>query len=175
MKQQNTKCFENYPLSIVLVSNLLNILIYAIGFYIILGFGLVYSVIYLLYCMFLEFRVLRKSCVNCYYYGKYCSFGRGKLAGLLFKKGSKKFDEDKISWKNLIPDFLVSLIPIIAGIVLLIIDFSWLILVLIILLIILMSFGNGFVRGQLACKYCKQRELGCPAEKLFSKKAKKKK
>jgi hypothetical protein len=25
------------------------------------------------------------------------------------------------------------------------------------------------VRGQLACKYCKQRELGCPAEQLFSK------
>ncbi|MFH1684097.1 MAG: hypothetical protein ABIA67_04360 [Candidatus Margulisiibacteriota bacterium] len=28
----------------------------------------------------------------------------------------------------------------------------------------------GYLRGSLACKFCKQRELGCPAEQLFSKK-----
>jgi hypothetical protein len=32
--------------------------------------------------------------------------------------------------------------------------------------------GNGLVRGSLACKYCKQREIGCPAEQLFNKKKK---
>jgi hypothetical protein len=25
------------------------------------------------------------------------------------------------------------------------------------------------VRGQLACRYCKQREIGCPAAQLFNK------
>jgi hypothetical protein len=28
------------------------------------------------------------------------------------------------------------------------------------------------IRGSIACKYCKQRELGCPAEQMFAKKKK---
>lgn len=170
MKKEKISCYENFPGWIVFISNLLNILIYAIGFYIILQIGLVYAVLYLLYVGLLEVRVMDKSCRNCYYYGKNCAFGKGKLCSLFFKKGNKKFIEREIGWKDLIPDFLVSLIPIIAGIILLIIDFRWLILLLIIILAILMSLGNAFVRGQLACKYCKERELGCPALKIFDKK-----
>ena len=64
---------------------------------------------------------------------------------------------------------MVTLIPLAAGIAMLIQDFSWLVLFLIVTLIFLGSVGAGFVRGQLACKYCKQRELGCPAERLFGK------
>jgi len=37
------------------------------------------------------------------------------------------------------------------------------------LLIGLATQGNYLVRSRIACKYCKQRELGCPAEKLFRK------
>jgi len=37
------------------------------------------------------------------------------------------------------------------------------------MLILLTSAGNSYIRGSLACKYCQQRELGCPAEKLFNK------
>ena len=66
------------------------------------------------------------------------------------------------------PDFLVSLIPLGVGIALLVRSFSWLVLLLLIVLLGLASAGTGFVRGQLACKYCRQRELGCPAEQLFS-------
>jgi hypothetical protein len=29
--------------------------------------------------------------------------------------------------------------------------------------------GNAMLRGSLACKYCKQKELGCKAEQLFNK------
>jgi hypothetical protein len=38
----------------------------------------------------------------------------------------------------------------------------------IVALVFLGSVGTGFVRGQLACKHCKQRERGCAAERLFS-------
>jgi hypothetical protein len=34
-------------------------------------------------------------------------------------------------------------------------------------LIALSFVGNAVLRGSFACKYCKQREIGCPAEKLF--------
>ena len=164
------KTFENYPCSIMLISNLVSFAIYLIGAYIIYQIGLVWLVLYLLYIIWLEIRVMRKSCVNCYYYGKCCAFGKGKISSWLFKKGNPhQFIERKITWKNIIPGFLVSIIPFIAGIILLILNFNWLILILLVLLVILTSAGNGFVRSSLACKYCKQRELGCPAERLFNK------
>ncbi|MCX6750488.1 MAG: hypothetical protein NTZ83_03450 [Candidatus Pacearchaeota archaeon] len=164
------KCFDNYPCWIVIVSNLVSILIYAIGAYIIYQLGFLWFVLYVLYIVALEISVMKKSCVNCYYYDKFCAFGKGKLSAVFFKKGNpKKFLKREMAWKDIIPDFLVSIIPIIAGIVLLIIDFSWLMLCLIVILIILAFPGSGFVRGSLACKFCKQRKLGCPAEKLFEK------
>jgi hypothetical protein len=124
-----------------------------------------------MYILYLEFRLLQKSCRNCHYYGKYCAFGKGKLCALVYPKGdAKKFLNRKITRKDLIPDALVSLIPIIIGIILLIISFNRWILIGIIALILLASQGNNCIRGQLACKYCKQKELGCPAAELFNKK-----
>jgi hypothetical protein len=67
------------------------------------------------------------------------------------------------------PDFLVSLIPLGVGIGALFCRFSWLRLLLVIALAGLATVGTGFIRSQLACKHCQQRELGCPAHQLFSK------
>jgi hypothetical protein len=75
-------------------------------------------------------------------------------------------------WKDIVPDFLVFMIPVLAGILLLIQEFTWIVLILIIALFLLGFLGNALVRGQLACRYCKQREIGCPAEQLFDKKNK---
>lgn len=167
------KTFENYPCWIMLISNLVSILIYLAGAFIIYHLGLVWLGLYIIYILFLEIRIMKKSCINCYYCGRCCAFGKGKLSALFFKKGNpNKFARRKITWKYIIPDFLVSIIPLIAGIVLLILKFNWLILLSVILLVMLASFGNSFVRGSLACKHCRQRELGCPAEQLFSKKRK---
>ena len=161
--------FENYPCWIILVSNLVSIAIYLIGAFIIYQLGTIGLLFYLVFIFGLEIRLMKRSCVNCYYYGKYCAFGKGKISSLFFKRGnSHKFIKDKITWKDILPDFLVSIIPIIAGIVLLILNFNWLIISLIVLLIIFASAGNSFVRGSLACKFCKQREIGCPAEQLFN-------
>jgi len=38
-----------------------------------------------------------------------------------------------------------------------------------IILFFLFFGGTAMIRGNLVCKYCKQREIGCPAEKLFNK------
>lgn len=171
MDNEKEKYYENYPLWIIFTTNLLSILIYLIGLFIIYQLGIFFLVLYLVYILILELRLISSHCSGCYYYGKSCAFGKGRLASLYFKKrDSKEFCRMKITWKSLIPDFLVSTIPIIVGIVLLIVNFSWLILFLIIALFWFMSIGNSFVRGKLACKFCMQRKLGCPAEKLFSKK-----
>jgi hypothetical protein len=168
MEQQKT--FENYPCRIIFVSNLVSFAIYLIGAFIIFQLGNIWLLIYLIYIFGLEIRLMKKSCPNCYYYGKFCAFGKGKISSLFFKKGdSQKFINHEITWKNILPDFLVPIIPMIVGIVLLISNFNWLMLILIVSLAILTSLGNSYIRSSLACKFCKQREIGCPAEQLFNK------
>lgn len=163
--------YENYPCWIVSFTNFISILIYAIGLYIIYQLGTVWFIAYLIYIISLEIRLIKRSCVNCYYYNKFCAFGRGKLSAVFFTQGDPhKLIKDKVSWKDIIPDILIPVIPIIAGIILLISNFSWLILALIVTLAIFASAVSGFIRASLACKYCTQRQLGCPAHELFSKK-----
>lgn len=163
--------YENYPHCIIFVANLFYFVLYLIGAIIISKIGLIWLAAYLLYIVWLEIKVMRGSCVNCYYFGKYCAFGKGKMAALFFKKGNpENFIKKHIGWKSMIPEALVSLIPLVVGVVLLIKNFSWFILILMVLLAALTTAGNGFIRGSLACKFCKQRELGCPAEQLFNKK-----
>jgi hypothetical protein len=170
MENKKEKTYENYPAWIVLISNLFSIAIFIIGAFIVYQLGLIWMILYILYIIILEFKLIKYHCVDCYYYNKTCAFGKGRLCSLFFRKGSSKnFCKKQMSWKDIIPDFLVSLVPIIIGIILLIIDFNWLILIFIIILFILASMGNSFVRGKLACKYCKQRKIGCPAQKLFEK------
>jgi len=162
---------EKYPLGIIAVTNLVSVIIYLTGAYIIYQLGLIWALLYMTYIIFLEIRLLSVSCPDCYYYGKLCAFGKGRLSSLLFKKGdTERFGCKQFTWKDLIPDFLVSLIPLITGFVVLILDFSWLILFLMILLLFLSTTGNSIVRRQYACKYCKQGVIGCPALELFSKK-----
>ena len=161
---------ENYPTQIVIVSNLLSFLIYIIGAYILYQFSFIWVICYVLFILLLEFRLLSGHCVDCYYYGKTCAFGKGRLSSRFFSRGQpERFNHMKITWKDIVPDFLVFIVPVVAGIILLIQVFSLTILILIIALFLLGFFGNAFVRGQLACKYCKQRAIGCPAAQLFNK------
>jgi hypothetical protein len=111
---------------------------------------------------------LKTSCVNCYYYGKSCGFGKGKLCSLLFKKGDpRRFVERTASWREVLPDFLVFLIPVGGGIVLLIQDFKWPLVIALAVLVALSFGGTAIVRGTFSCQYCKQKDIGCPAEQLF--------
>jgi hypothetical protein len=167
---QEPGCKENYPLAIVIGSNLLSLLIYVIGAIILLQFSIVLVIGYVFFILLLEFRLLSGHCVDCYYFGRTCAFGKGRLSALFFRKGTpEKFSHINLTWKDIVPDFLVFIIPVLAGILLLVQEFSWTILILIIVLLLLGFVGNALVRGHLACRYCKQRELGCPAEQLFGK------
>jgi hypothetical protein len=167
---ETQKSFENYPLGIVLLSNLVSLSIYGLGFFIIQKSGWIYANLYLLYILIIEFRVIRNHCAKCYYWGKTCCFGKGRISAWIFKRGDPaKFCNKEMSWKDLIPDTLISLIPFVTGIVLIIIKFDFILLSALCLLVLLTTMGNGFIRGTFACKYCKQREIGCPAELFFNK------
>lgn len=163
------KCYESYPLWMVILSSSLSISTYIIGAYILYGLGIIFTVLYLLFCLTMEVRLLRKGCTSCYYYGKTCAFGKGRLSPYFFKKGDPSlFTNKEVSWYAVLPDFLVFLFPLAGGILILFNGFNWSILLLIIIILILSLGGNAFIRS-LTCKHCKQRELGCPAAELFGK------
>jgi hypothetical protein len=162
--------YDNYPIWIVIVSNASTLLIYSLGIIIMHQLGWIASIIYLIFILILEYKLIRTHCINCFYWGKTCGFGKGRLSSLFFKKGDpSSFCKTEMSWKDMIPDLLISLVPIITGIVLLIIKFDYVILAAVVIIITLTTIGNGFIRGRLTCRFCKQRESGCPADKLFNK------
>jgi hypothetical protein len=163
------RLYENYPARIVLLSSGVAISIYALGAYVLGGWGIAFSLLYLLYCGWFEVGVLRKSCVHCYYYGKVCGLGKGKLCSWLFQPGDpQRFIEREVVWRDIVPDMMVLVFPMVGGIALLIKDFTWTLTVVLLALALISMGGNAVVRGSFACKHCKQRELGCPAQELFS-------
>jgi hypothetical protein len=167
---EDIRTYEDFPGWMVILSNIVAISIYATGAYILAGFGVFVSILYLLYCLWVEIGILRKSCVYCYYYGKMCGVGKGKLCSLFFKKGDpQRFIEKEITWSAMLPDFMVIIFPMVGGIILLVRDFSLFLLAIMVLLLLLFSGGNAVIRSSLMCKYCKQREIGCPADRLFNK------
>lgn len=168
---EKQKTYENYPLWILFFSNLVSIAIYVIGAIIIYRTGFAWLALYIIFILILEFQLISTHCRDCYYYGKTCAFGKGRISSIFFKKGDmNNFCKMQINWIDILPNFLVSLIPVIIGIIILVKDFDWVLLMLILILFILTFTGNAIIRGKLACKYCKQRVIGCPAQKLFEKK-----
>lgn len=160
---------ESYPATTVIVSNIVAVSIYAIGAWILAGLGIWVSILFVLYCLVMELRVLKHSCRDCYYYGRVCGFGKGVICSLFFKRGDPaRFACKEVTWTDLAPDFLVPILPLIGGAVVLIRDFQWPVAVLMAALVLLASAGTGFVRASLVCKHCKQAEIGCPAAKLFA-------
>jgi hypothetical protein len=161
--------YEKYPLQIIILSNLLSILIYAAGIVIMQSIGWLYAGLYIALITIIEIRLLKFHCPNCYYYGKACAFGKGVISKLFFQKGNpEKFSCKPVQFKDLIPDLLIFAIPSITAIVLLILKFQWYILIAFLMLLLLNSMGNAYIRGQIACKNCIQKELGCPAAEYFA-------
>ncbi len=85
---QEPCCLERYPAMTVVLSNLVSLLIYAAGAYILYRINLVLAVIYVIFILILESRLTGRHCVDCYYYGKTCAFGKGFLSSLLFPGGT---------------------------------------------------------------------------------------
>jgi len=166
---ERSRTYDRYPIWIVLVCTLVSWMIYAVGGYVLARVWIWLVVPYLVYSLWLELRLLRVACADCGYYGRLCAFGKGKLCALALKRGdTRRFSARDISWAHMIPDLLVSLIPLLFGTGFLVLTgWDWLIGGLLFLLVILASGVTGAVRGSLACRYCRQRELGCPAYALF--------
>lgn len=163
--------FQKYPLSTVLIFQLVSLANYAVGLYLLYQISVLFSILFAFYVIMMEFSVYKEGCASCYYYGKRCMSGRGKIAALFVRKEDpKRFCEKKVTWKNLLPQVLLSLIPIIAGAYLLITNFNFLFIGLILVPVLTWFVANPLMYGKLGCLHCKQGRICCPANDFFGKK-----
>jgi hypothetical protein len=169
--KKEPQAFENYPFLTVLIANTVTFIIWIVSIYLVWQLGAFWGALFIVYLLSLEFFVYKHGCSCCYYYGKWCAFGRGKIAPFLVKRyDPQKFCQRKVTWLNLLPVVLGSLIPVIVGVVLLIRGFSCSIFILTLIPVVNWFFINPLVYGKLICLHCKQGRLCCPANDFFGKK-----
>jgi len=155
--------YEEYPFKIVFISLAAFVLTALFGTLILWSINKFLGFLYIVLTVLAIPVSMKFRCGMCYYYGKRCYMGLGLLTPLFFKKGDP-LEFGKM--KNLIPaaifSFGLMILAIIAGIVVLIINFSVLNLVFLILYIIF-SFIPGFILKKNYCSRCRQGEMNCPA------------
>lgn len=169
--KKGKKIYEKYPLWIVLIVNILMLLVYVAGAYIMFVLSWITGVLFIAYLIVLEFSVYREGCRHCCYYGKMCAFGKGLIARVFFNKGNPKNFRRELKWKDFIPQILVVVIPAVVGILLMVSrGFNIWILIAIIYPVFSWFVVNPIIYGKLACPHCKQGTICCPALEFFSKK-----
>jgi hypothetical protein len=106
--------------------------------------------------------VLRRLvCVNCYYYGKWCGTGWGKLAALFFKAGDMEKFSTSIGVKLAPLTYgLLSLIPIVLIIVSIVLEFT-VAKIIVLAVLLLVSVYSAFLSRKRGCVNCKMK-LACP-------------
>ena len=83
---------EFFSFWIILLWNIAFLLNWGIGFVLLIPFRIngipIVSWIYLIILIIVQISLKKLNCTSCYYYGKWCYLGWGKLAALCFKKDS---------------------------------------------------------------------------------------
>lgn len=159
---------EQYPKSRIALANLFMVLWIAVGT---VGCRLYSSWaagLYLALAVVMIYAVLRKLlCTNCYYYGKWCGVGWGKLSAVFCQKGDIKEFRKSIGVKIApITYGLLSLIPIIFIAISMMREFHVSQAVVLALLLII-SFYSGTVSRKKTCAECKMK-LICPGSAVSS-------
>jgi len=153
---------EEYPKPSIVLANLSIVLWIAVGTVACWFLRPLAAWVYLAAVMIMTVFVMRKLvCTNCYYYGKWCCTGWGRLSALLFSKGS--IDRFRRSAGiRIAPLFyaLLILVPLIMIIIALAQEYSVPKIVVLVLLL-LVSIYSGFLSIKRNCSRCKMKPI-CP-------------
>jgi membrane protein YdbS with pleckstrin-like domain len=165
-KSYSQKGLEKYSLLSVIGQNLFLVVYFGIAFVgmyplQIKSFPIV-SIIFIIFIIFISVMlifVLRKHlCTNCFYYGKICGTGWGKLAACLFRKNSGNYELGgklaSITW------ILAMFFPLIGMIFALIFNWFSITIALLLMIFIILSGMNFFIHKK-TCERCKMRFI-CP-------------
>jgi len=164
---------EEYPKSGIIFGNFIMLLWIVLGTIACYFFQPLIAMIYFVFAVVMIFIVLRKLvCTNCYYYGKWCSLGWGKLSALFFKKGSIEKFSTGIGIKLAPLTYgLLTLIPVVLIIISIIREFTMIqefniSKIAVMILLLLISFYSGAISRKKSCENCKMRLIcpGCAAK-----------
>lgn len=153
---------EKYPKRGIIFSNIIMLLWFALGTIACWYFYPLAAWIYLAFALIMVYIVLRKVvCINCYYFGKLCAFGWGKLSAKMFKKGKIEDFNESIGIKLApLTYVLLLIIPLVLIIISIIQEFSWYKISVLIPLLLVSIYSVGISR-KATCSKCKMR-LICP-------------
>jgi hypothetical protein len=158
---QQTIDYESYPWTTPLLENIVWLWVYVLGFIIFLLFNIWAALTYLGYslvCMYL--LIPRFVCTHCSYYGKICHSGQGRLSAFLFSRRDTTLFGSYFKYMRFAaPVFLA---PLIAGLILFILHFSWERVALTIAFGMLALWCTRVVTKRLGCPHCNQKSV-CPA------------
>ena len=152
--------YENYPKYIIVFRWIILLLAFVLGIYVLLDFYYMLAVVYVLYSVMALTLILPLSrCVSCFYYGKFCNTGWGRVASYLYRKGDESKYVDHYNYAIFL--HLLWLVPLLVVLLQLarkrnILALSILVIYLFILLI------EKIILKKLCCRRCHQREF-CPA------------
>ena len=154
---------ESYPLRIVCVSASLTIISYLAGAFVLYFFNPIMSGFYLMLAAVTLVISMKLRCTHCYYLGKYCNFGLGRLASYFFVKGDpREFRDPKKVGLTATFSFGTMLLPVFIGVLMLVKDMNLFTLALFFGYILAGIAPNFLVRGNF-CDKCMQGQLGCPS------------
>jgi hypothetical protein len=151
---------ETYPKGVIVSRWIILTLAYALGIYILADIQPMLGIIYAIGSLFALTLVLPLSrCVYCYYHGKLCNTGWGKIAAYLYAKGDESLYGERYNYAILL--HLLWAVPLLAFLFQLARNKEprYAVILLVYLLILWME---KVILKKLACKRCHQREF-CPA------------
>jgi hypothetical protein len=151
---------ENYPKYIIVIRWIILLTAFALGTYILADVHFALAIIYILYSLIALTLILPLSrCVSCFYHGKVCNTGWGKVAGYLFEKGDESKYVEHYNYAIFL--HLLWLVPLLVAL-LQVVRKRNIFALLIFVIYVFILFAEKIILKKLCCKRCHQREF-CPA------------
>jgi membrane-bound metal-dependent hydrolase YbcI (DUF457 family) len=159
-EKENFAFCHSYPKPVILIRWIILGAAFALGIYFFWSFHPALGLAYVIYSLIALTLILPLSrCASCFYYGKACNTGWGRVAAYLFPKGDETKYVENYSYAIFL--HLLWILPLLASLAQLARRRSVLALILFgaYLLVLLM---DKITLKRLACARCHQREF-CPA------------
>ena len=155
---------EEAPGLRVFFSNFLFALWFAVGTFLCAALHPYIGLAYLIVAMSMVTVVMRKLvCTNCWYYGKWCSTGWGKLASLMFSKGDESKFRTSIGVRMAPAVYgLLALVPLVLGTIAVIISPEQReVRIAALVGLVAVTFYSGYIARKKTCSTCRMNEH-CP-------------
>lgn len=156
-KQKETG-LEEYPKAVIIIENLALLIWIALGALAASYVATELAIAYVAFAAIMLLFLLRKLlCTHCYYYGKWCHIGWGKLTALIFPKGNPEEFNTGLGQKLVPVTYgLLMMVPILALVFSMLGAFTLEKLGLLIAIFAVSGY-SGFIARKNSCALCKMR------------------